>query len=723
MAKKHFEYGNIRFSIDTCNGEITGLENLIMGDNIVKNTMTAPEFYGHQPFTITLRDDNGEENEYYPLYTRIGLESPEKAVKISSEEKPDGILVKVEYNTITCQVVDHPHTEDITKEIPCDLYYTAYVKENSIEFEMNYVNVGGRNVREIRFPVIAGVYLGSDHTKNTLYYPLYGGRKIVDPINTFTAQPERSFWRWNEYRYCYSNDIASETPRHMWGCNYHYPCNLSMSYMDITCEDYGMYFGAHTPDLTPVWLECATFGKWSIALVLSSSYQPKKSGEFTFKTPPTILAFHGSSWHDGAKIYRDFRLPLIKMRDSVKPVWARTSPALSAHYDFKYQEGNHYHEFKDIEQMAKDSKAMGVDHMIFAGWNQDGFDNGYPNYVPDKDCGTEQEFIDGIKKAKDLGVHVSLYENSQLYNTIFDKGDVIENVVINEDGNYSVQHWGLLTLAVMCPKAKGWQDQVAENFRRATEEYGVSGIYFDQLSAGIQFCHNPRHNHKGYSDCADGRLEMLERVRDNYKAKFGDEMMIIGEWVTDAFGGMLTYQLNQTYFEAQKGYYPDLFRYTFPEFGLLDVIHPKNSLMAPAHIAADDKIWATNFTNGTTYWLYHVENDVNYLSHKPSLDAIKEMNALSRLRLQKAGDYTFVDTDGVSADDELARVRRFDGKDGKALVAGFRFSDKEVKVTLDKMIKKAESHLSNGKIVKLKKKGNTFILPKEKMSIVFVEFK
>ena len=65
MAKKHFEYGNIRFSIDTCNGEITGLENLVMGDNIVKNTMTAPEFYGHQPFTITLRDENGEEKNHF----------------------------------------------------------------------------------------------------------------------------------------------------------------------------------------------------------------------------------------------------------------------------------------------------------------------------------------------------------------------------------------------------------------------------------------------------------------------------------------------------------------------------------------------------------------------------------------------------------------------------------------------------------------------------------
>ena len=721
MAKKHFEYGNIRFSIDTCNGEITGLENLAMGDNIVKNTMTAPEFYGHQPFTITLRDENGEENEYYPLYTRIGLESPEKAVKISSEEKPDGILVKVEYNTITCQVVDHPHTEDVSKEIPCDLYYTAYVKENSIEFEMNYVNVGGRNVREIRFPVIAGIYLGNDYKNNTLLYPSHAGLKIPDPITKFCIEPERHFWRWNEYRYCYSNEIASKNSRGMYGLSASYPCNLSMSYMDITCEDYGMYFGAHTPDLTPVWLECATFGKWSIALVLSSSYQPKKSGEFTFKTPPTVLAFHGSSWHDGAKIYRNFRYPLIAKRKNIFPKWAKNSVGVCAHYDFKLQDGSINHKYIDIENLAKDCLALGLDHMLLAGWHHGGFDNGYPAYYPDDELGTYEEFVNGIKKAEELGVHVSLYENSQLYNTIFDKGDVCENVVINEDGKMAIESWGTKNLAVMCPRSKGWQKEVAKNFMRATEEYGVSGIYFDQLSAGVKLCFNEKHGHE-FNDTAVGKIEMINTPKDRYLEKFGDEMMVMGEWVTDAFGGVVCYQLNQSFFDAKKGFFPDMYRYTFPEFGLMDMIYPKNVLLRPPHFAAIPEILATNFTNGTYLWIYHLGDDINFASHKESLKQIKEAISLSKIRKQIGNDYLYVDTDGVYCEEQIARVRRFNSKN-KAIITAFRYKDAECVVRLDNKIKKAIKYLSNGKVEKLKNKGSTFVLPKEEMSVIEIEFK
>lgn len=56
----------------------------------------------------------------------------------------------------------------------------------------------------------------------------------------------------------------------------------------------------------------------------------------------------------------------------------RRSPGLHAHYDFKYQSGEYVHRYCDIPQLAHEALDMGLDHLLLAGWQKDGFDRGFP---------------------------------------------------------------------------------------------------------------------------------------------------------------------------------------------------------------------------------------------------------------------------------------------------------------------------------------------------------
>jgi len=728
MPKEHFYYGNVHLALDALNGEILAIRDLVTGDNLIKNNMCCdPETYVYQPFTFKLRDGNGE-TEYHPLYSREPLDNPEKKVLITSKEVEEGLLVKVAYHCVTSQIItacsSTEYVGDSTKELQVDLYYTVLISENGLKFELHFNNTTDLILSEVRFPVIGGVFLGNDYQDNVLVYPRTAGVKNENPIDWFDRQPNITHWRWNEYRYIYTDGLYRGDPpvhaRGMRGYAGTYPGQLSMSWMDLYNSEGGIYYGVHSADMQPVRLECATYGRKCIGLNLASNFSVRVENEQEYTTPPTHLIFHQGDWHQGAKIYRQFRYPLIERCGDIVPSWAKNSVALTAHYDFKLQDGTYFHTFKDIPQLAKDSKSMGVDHMLLTGWNQDGFDNGYPLYYPDSDLGTEEEFIQGIREAKEMGVHISLYENSQLYNLRYDKGNVAQTAVLDENGKMATQSWGINTLAVMCAMSQQWQDEIFENVKRATQKYGVDGIYFDQF-CNYRRCYNPNHKHVD-ADWITARLHTVMRCRDEYRKAFGDAMITMGEWVCDAYGGIMTYQLTQSFFSAQMGFFTDMYRYTFPEFGLMDMVYPKNVLMRPPQFAAREEILATCFANNTYLWLYHIGDDINYFKDERSLSLIRQVNSLNTIMKQRYDDYYYVDTDGIFCDESIARVRRYN-KGDSVLLKAYRYKPDAVDVKINESICTATIITADGKTRQAEITGNSVRLPDEKIALILLKTK
>lgn len=79
------------------------------------------------------------------------------------------------------------------------------------------------------------------------------------------------------------------------------------------------------------------------------------------------------------------------------PAWFDRSPGLMAHYDFQYQTGGVVHTYKDIPRLYEEARAFGLNHILLSGWNESGFDYGFPQYRPNPLLGTEEELRDGVR--------------------------------------------------------------------------------------------------------------------------------------------------------------------------------------------------------------------------------------------------------------------------------------------------------------------------------------
>lgn len=167
-------------------------------------------------------------------------------------------------------------------------------------------------------------------------------------------------------------------------------------------------------------------------------------------------------------------------------------------------------------------------------WHQIPFDNDYPHYFPVKDG-----FAEGVAELKAAGVHPMPYINGRLWD-IHDKGaddweftkTARPAATKDEDGKPCTESYGSketdgkeVTLAVMCPTTPLWQNQVRDIVLRLFNDYGVSGVYIDQIAAAApRLCFDPAHGHDlgGGRWWTEGYWKMLDAIR---AAKPADRML------------------------------------------------------------------------------------------------------------------------------------------------------------------------------------------------------
>ncbi|MDI9432297.1 MAG: DUF6259 domain-containing protein [Planctomycetota bacterium] len=158
-------------------------------------------------------------------------------------------------------------------------------------------------------------------------------------------------------------------------------------------------------------------------------------------------------------------------------------------------------------------------------WHQIPFDNDYPHYFPVKDG-----FTEGVAELKTAGVHPMPYINGRLWDTR-DKGaedwafsrTALPAATKDEDGKPCTESYGSketdgnsVTLAVMCPTTPVWQDRVGDIVLRLFNEYGVSGVYIDQIAAAQpRLCFDASHGHQlgGGHWWTEGYWKMLDAIR------------------------------------------------------------------------------------------------------------------------------------------------------------------------------------------------------------------
>jgi hypothetical protein len=260
---------------------------------------------------------------------------------------------------------------------------------------------------------------------------------------------------------------------------------------------------------------------------------------------------HGD-WFDAAMIYRDWvrqnaswypKLGTDGRSDTPRwmrelPVWIQTwgDPAVVT---------------PPVEAFAK---TMGVPvGFHWYGWHQIPFDNDYPHYFPVKNG-----FGEAVRDLQSKGVYVMPYINGRLWDTR-DKGvedSEFSRVALpaaskDETGKPIIEMYGSkeadgspVRFGVMCPSTKLWQETIRQTALRLMNEYGVKGVYIDQIAAERPtLCLDRTHGHPtgGGHWWTQSYNAILDGIR---KAKPADGMLTTecnAEPYVKSFDGYLTW--------------------------------------------------------------------------------------------------------------------------------------------------------------------------------------
>jgi hypothetical protein len=138
-------------------------------------------------------------------------------------------------------------------------------------------------------------------------------------------------------------------------------------------------------------------------------------------------------------------------------------------------------------------------------WHQIPYDNDYPHYFPPK-----EGFREGIRELQDAGIVVMPYINARLWDTR-DRGmedfeftaKALPAACKDEAGNLYIESYeskeadgSPVRLAVMCPSTRRWEDTIVSLIDRLVNDYGVDGVYVDQVAAApANLCFDPSHGH------------------------------------------------------------------------------------------------------------------------------------------------------------------------------------------------------------------------------------
>lgn len=639
-SRYHFSNNSISIALDSMTGEVLELMYNKNGDNLIKNS----SYLLHQPFVL------------YTLDTCRQLFCA-NAVQISDFPESKATITQENYESGDIKViVSYEYLTDGQSFYHIPLTYTIYLPYNVPRslWSLHLCCMEETGIGEIRFPQLNGLYLGETYEDNTLVYPYNAGIKLENPVRYMEKEPTKIYWKWQEYRYVYTIDsFGDKDENDLYVKQTSYAGPLSMTWLDYYNPSYGLYFACHDPSDAVIGLRVETYGVRSPGMNFAIVKKPVIRYGDEWKFESACVQIHDGDWHRGADIYRAFR----KVSRPEPPEWFLKSPGLIAHYDFKYQNGGVVHHYKDIPRLLEEAKEMGINHLLLAGWHKDGFDNGFPEYVPDGELGTQEELEESIHHATKNGGHICFYVNSRIANMKYPHLSqfIHDNVTVDINGKEQTEGCGneKLKFALMCSESEGWQNKIAETADYLLNTIGADGIYLDQLSmAPPSACFHSKHNHISWNA---GNKSIAKKVLQK------ENMSLIIEGVSDLYGSQVSGQLISTFMYYHTGAFPELYKYTFPEQILVDMLYPKRNLaMRPVHVAnVSTQMINKAFVIGSYFWIYDLEEDNTFFRDEKQLAYLKSAIVLRRNWLEKFGHGIFLDNQGITITGSSADVKRY----------------------------------------------------------------
>jgi hypothetical protein len=284
-----------------------------------------------------------------------------------------------------------------------------------------------------------------------------------------------------------------------------------------------------------------------------------------------MVKIYRGDWHAAAKFYRawyDRNFSLVS-----SPQWLINSSGWLLTI-LKQQNGDVMWPYRSIDQLCDVALKNNINIIGLFGWAHGGHDRLYPNYYPDNLMGGREVLVKAIENAHSKGIRIILYANGRLMDTSTEYYRQLgnETMMMDEKKMPILETWRKfynstpVVFAKGCPGSPVWRQTMKELALQAVS-LGADGIIFDQVGSFPHLCFSPYHDHQlpqeAFSTC---RNKMLEDIRaDILKVK--PDFIFMVESVNDAILGSIDlFHGNGTGFSTQDQGFPDLFRFTFPEF-------------------------------------------------------------------------------------------------------------------------------------------------------------
>ncbi|WP_139785101.1 DUF6259 domain-containing protein [Parabacteroides sp. Marseille-P3160] len=382
--------------------------------------------------------------------------------------------------------------------------------------------------------------------------------------------------------------------------------NASLPWFTLNNGKTGLYIGCHDPAQQPINFRLNHDNNKNELIADISISLHKSNGAI----PKMIIYPYAGKWHQAARYYRQWYDQFFSIASPPQWVINDTGWLLAI---LKQQDGEIMWKYNDLDKLCDIAERHNLTTIGLFGWAHGGHDHLYPDYVPDHLMGGRAALKEAIKRVQKRGLRVILYANGKIMDTSTDYyHDLgIETMLVQKNLRPDIQFYikqrnvTPVIFAQACVGSEIWRKTMVDLAFQALS-LGANGILYDQIGVLEPLpCYSDRHDHMlGESDIKS-RVELIKEINEKTKAVKSD-FIVMTEGVNDVISKDIDYThgLGKASSPAPNGF-PELFRYTFPEF-ILTQRNPN-----PA-------ITRTNMNYATVYGLKHeiesrYNGDVKYL--------------------------------------------------------------------------------------------------------------
>jgi len=349
--------------------------------------------------------------------------------------------------------------------------------------------------------------------------------------------------------------------------SFRYPAQLAMQYMTIFDNKTCVYLSGYNMGAESFDLSCSLKDKDS--LIMACEWHPfLNNGSWTM--PQTGIAIFNGDWHIAARHY--ISAFGKRYKPAALPTWMKKDFHGWVQVKLKTEGQKPKYKFKDLPNIFKSVKEVGINVLHVYGWSGIGFDTAYPEYNINPDLGSEQELREALSEVKKMGGRVILYMNGRLIdpNTQYYARSGKNDICLNEEGNpYEEEYGTSVTFRIACPSAPGYRQQMQSELKKMITEWGCQAIQVDQVSCCPgNFCFSTTHEHPSPStNFLKGLDKMMRGLSRTYRT-LDAGFFCWAEGIHERFGQF--YEVNQGHGEeltwTNGTSLPEQFKFTYPKY-------------------------------------------------------------------------------------------------------------------------------------------------------------